>query len=62
MFIRHYKDVIVVVSRHDNYGVPPGMPKHVSAQKHQHTASRKDLLDGARLEIRLASMQDQSTL
>ena len=28
----------------------------------QHIASRKDMLDGARLEIRLASTQDQSTL
>ena len=28
----------------------------------EHIASRMDLLDGARLEIRLASTQDQSTL
>ena len=41
---------------------PPSVPKHVLAWKCQHTASRKDLLDGARLEIRLASTQDQSIL
>ena len=43
--------------------VPSGVSKRVSARKmRRHLASRKDLLDGARLEIRLASTQDQSTL
>ena len=32
------------------------------AQKCQHLASQMDLFDGARLEIRLASTQDQLTL
>ena len=45
----HHKGVIVVVSRHDDCGVPPGMPKRVSARKmRRHTASWKDLLDEAR--------------
>ena len=34
----------------------------VGTKMHRHTASRKDLLDGARLEIRLSSTQDEPIL
>ena len=40
------------------FGGKRGANAHLSAQKHRHAASRKDLLEGARLEIRLASTQD----
>ena len=59
----YHKDVTVVVSCHDDCGGPTERARmRVGKKKCQHAASRKDLLDGARLEIRLASTQDQSTL
>ena len=46
-----HKDVIVVVNRHDDCGVPPGVPERVSARNFipcQGTrASQKGPLDGA---------------
>lgn len=47
-----HKDVIVVVSRHDDCGVPPSMPETcVDTKSHSvprtHAASRKGPLDGA---------------
>ena len=47
----YHKDVIVVVNRHDDCGVPPSMPERVSAQNFVlcwgTRASQKGLLDEA---------------
>ena len=48
----YHKDVIVVVSHHDDCGVPPGVPEAcVDTEFHPvpgtHVASRKGSLDGA---------------
>ena len=49
----YHKDVVVVVNRHDDCGVPPGVPeKYVNTEFLSHAegtrASRKGPLDGAR--------------
>jgi hypothetical protein len=48
-----HKDVVVVVNRHDDYGVPPGVPEtcvniEFCPMPRTHVASRKGPLDGAR--------------
>ena len=48
----HHKDAVVVVNRHDDCGVPPGMPKTSVDMEFRpvprtHVASRKGPLDGA---------------
>ena len=52
VFVMYHKDVVVVVNRHDDCGVPPGVPERVSARNfilcRGTRASRKGLLDGAR--------------
>ena len=49
----YHEDVVVVVNRHDDCGVPPGMPEtRVDMEFHPmlrtHVASQKGLLDRAR--------------
>ena len=48
-----HKDVIVVVNRHDDCGVPPGVPEtcvdtNILSHAEGTQASQKGLLDGAR--------------
>ena len=47
----YHKDVVVVVNRHNDCGVPPGVPERVSTGKHVSfwvtRTSQKGLLDGA---------------
>ena len=48
----YYKDAVIVVNRHDDCGVPPGVPETcVDTEFHPvtrtHVASRKGPLDGA---------------
>ena len=48
----YYKDVVVVVNRHDDCGVPPGVPEmcvdtEFLSRAEDTRASRKGLLDGA---------------
>ena len=47
-----HKDVVVVVNRHDDYGVPPGVPEtcvdtEFLSRAEDTRASRKGPLDGA---------------
>ena len=49
----YHKDVVVVVNRHDDCGVPSGVPEtcvdtEISSCAEGTRASRKGLLDGAR--------------
>ena len=48
----YHKDVVVVVNRHDDCGVPPGVPEmcvdtEFLSRAEDTRASRKGLLDGA---------------
>ena len=48
----YYKDVVIVVNCHDDYGVPPGMPEtcvdtEFCPVPRTHAASQKGPLDGA---------------
>ena len=49
----YHKDAVVVVNRHDDCGVPPGVPEmcvdiEISFHAEGTQASQKGLLDGAR--------------
>ena len=48
----YHKDVVIVVNRHDNCGVPPSVPEtcvdiEFCPMPRTHAASRKGSLDGA---------------
>ena len=48
----YHKDVVIFVNRHDDCGVPPGVPEtcvdtEFRPMPRTHAASRKGLLDGA---------------
>ena len=50
----YHKDAVVVVNRHDDYGVPPSVPEtcvdiEFRPVPRTHAASRKGSLDGADL-------------
>ena len=61
----YHKDVIIVVNRHDDYGVPPGVPRTCVGMKFHpvpraHEQARR--VRSMELEIRLASAQGWSIL
>ena len=60
VFKRHHKDVTVVVSCHDDCGVPPGVPERVSAQKR--VSMRRTRCKPERLIDLLGFNTDQSIL
>ena len=61
----YHKDVVVVVNRHDDCGVPPGVPEmcvdiEFRPVPRTHAASRKGPLDGADLPSFSARVVDRA--